>query len=319
MAEDGRAPSIWDTFCRMPGAIDNGDTGDVACDHYHRWPEDIELMRQLGLDAYRFSIAWPRVIPDGVGPVNPAGLDFYDRLVDAPAGRRHHARSSPCTTGTCRRPCRTAAAGPSGDTAERFAEYAAVVAGRLGDRVTDWTTLNEPLCSAWIGHLEGRMAPGLTRPDGAPCRASYHLLLGHGLAAAGDPRGRRRTGRGRHRLQPQPAASRPATGREDVAAARRADGHTNRWWLDPVARPRLPGGHAARSTGSSCRSRTATWSRSPPRWTASGLNYYFRQVVADDPAGPAPYARQVAVPGAAQHRDGLGGPRRTAWSSCWCG
>ena len=91
VAEDGREPSIWDTFSRIPGAIDNGDTGDVACDHYHRWPEDIALMRQLGVDAYRFSVAWPRVIPDGTGAVNQAGLDFYDRLVDAPAGGRHPA------------------------------------------------------------------------------------------------------------------------------------------------------------------------------------------------------------------------------------
>jgi beta-glucosidase len=178
--EDGRSPSIWDTFGKIPGAIANGDTGDVACDHYHRWPEDIGLMRRLGVDAYRFSVAWPRVIPDGVGRPNPAGIAFYDRLVDAllEAGIR------PFTTlyhWDLPQVLQDKGGWPARDTAEAFAEYASVVAGALGDRVTDWNTINEPFCVAWVGHLEGRMAPGLEDVNAA-VKASHHVLLGHGLA-----------------------------------------------------------------------------------------------------------------------------------------
>ena len=158
--EDGRSPSIWDTFCRVPGAIDKGDTGDVACDHYHRWPEDVGLMRRLGLDSYRFSIAWPRVLPDGTGQVNAAGLAFYDQLVDQllEAGIRPF-----CTLYHWDLPQALQDRGgwPARDTAYAFAEFASIIGARLGDRVTDWFTLNEPLCSAWIGHLEGTMAPGI--------------------------------------------------------------------------------------------------------------------------------------------------------------
>src|SRR5205814_839840 len=182
VAEDGRRPSIWDTFCRVPGAIDNGDTGDVACDHYHRWPQDIALMRRLGVDAYRFSIAWPRILPDGTGAVNSAGLDFYDRLVDGllDAGIRPYATLYHWDLPQA---LQDRGGWPARDTAHALAEYAAVVGARLVDRVGDWFTLNEPLCSAWIGYLEGRMAPGV-RDLGQAVRASHHLLLGHGLAAS---------------------------------------------------------------------------------------------------------------------------------------
>src|SRR3954471_4690444 len=141
---DGRLPSIWDTFCRVPGAIDNGDTGDVACDSYHRWPEDLDLLKQLGVDAYRFSIAWPRVIPTGSGAVNAAGLDYYDRVVDdllaegiKPFVTLYHWDLP--------QGLQDLGGWENRDTAYRFAEYAAVVGARLGDRVRDWATLNEPL------------------------------------------------------------------------------------------------------------------------------------------------------------------------------
>jgi len=146
-AEGGRLPSVWDTFCRVPGAIDNGDTGEVACDHYHRWPEDVALMRRLGVDAYRFSVAWPRILPGGAGQVNPAGLAFYDRLVDAllEAGIR------PLVTlyhWDLPQALQDRGGWPERRTAETFADYAAVVAGALGDRVEDWNTVNEPSCAA---------------------------------------------------------------------------------------------------------------------------------------------------------------------------
>jgi beta-glucosidase len=230
VTEDGRLPSIWDTFSHTPGRVAGGATGDVACDHYHRWCDDIELMKALGVDAYRFSIAWPRVIPGGDGPVNPAGLAFYEGLVDALL----EAGITPYPT-LCHRDLPQALQDRGGwaarETAERFAAYSAVVAAALGDRVTNWVTLNEPRCSAWIAHLEGRHAPGI-KDIRAALPASYHLLLGHGLAAQAI----RANSAGAHvGLVNLLSACEPASDREaGVEAAARFDGHANRWWLDPV-------------------------------------------------------------------------------------
>jgi len=292
VTEDGRSPSIWDTFSHTPGAIDNGDHGDIACDHYHRWREDIGLMRRLGTNAYRLSIAWPRVLPGGDGPVNTKGLDFYDRLADALL----EAGITPFVTlyhWDLPQTLQDRGGWPERDTAEHFAAYASVVAGRLGDRVHHWATLNEPLSSAWIGHLEGTMAPGLTDLTAA-VRASYHLLLAHGLATrairAAAPGAR--IGIVNNLSTVHPASDTP----EDHAAATRMDGHTNRWWLDPVHGrgfpadmrevygvdlPERPGDSAAIAA--------------PLDWL--GLNYYFPQVVTADPEGPAPFARQIRRPG----------------------
>ncbi|MER7278817.1 GH1 family beta-glucosidase [Dactylosporangium sp. NPDC000244] len=292
-AEDGRKPSIWDTFSHAPGNVDNGDTGDVACDHYHRWPEDVALMRRLGLDAYRFSVAWPRVLPDGTGAVNAAGLDFYDRLVDAllaegirPFATLYHWDLPQAL--------QDAGGWPNRDTALAFADYAAIVAGRLGDRVADWNTVNEPLCVSWIGHLEGRMAPGerdLTRA----VHTSHHVLLGHGLV--------NRAIRANARLAPnvgivlnlspiEPGSDRP----EDVAAAVRADGHTNRWWLDPVFGRGYPA-DMVECYGVEPPVRDGDLGIIAAPTEFLGVNYYFRQIVVDDPAGTAPFARQIPVPG----------------------
>lgn len=289
--EDGRAPSIWDTFARTPGAVDGGDTGDVACDHYHRWPEDIALMRELGVDSYRFSLAWPRIVPGGDGPVNAAGLDFYDRLVDALL----EAGITPNVTvyhWDLPQALQDRGGWPERATAEHFAAYASVVAERLGDRVPHWATLNEPLCSAWIGHLEGRMAPGLTDLTAA-VRASYHLLLGHGLAAqairAAAPRAQ--VGIVNNLSPVEPASDRP----EDVAAALRVDGHTNRWWLDPLHGLGFPADmREVYGVDLPERAGDLATIAQPLDWL--GLNYYFPAVVADDPTGPAPFARQVYRP-----------------------
>ncbi|MYS46156.1 family 1 glycosylhydrolase, partial [Streptomyces sp. SID5998] len=220
----------WDTFSHTPGKVDNDDHGDVACDHYHRWPEDIALMKELGTDAYRLSIAWPRVVPDGDGPVNAKGLAFYDRLVD---GLLEAGLTPNVTVYHWDLPQTLQDRGGWNEraTAEHLAEYASVVAGRLGDRVTRWATLNEPLCSAWIGHLEGRMAPGLTDLTTA-VRASYHLLLGHGLATQAIRAAVPNAQIGLVTNHSTVAAA--STSPEDVAAAARMDGHTNRWWLDPI-------------------------------------------------------------------------------------
>ncbi|PZQ89589.1 MAG: beta-glucosidase [Leifsonia xyli] len=179
--EDGRGPSIWDTFSHTPGRVWNGDTGDVADDHYHRWEADLDLMAELGLQAYRFSIAWPRIQPTGSGAVNPAGLAFYSRLVDGllergirPIATLYHWDLPQALE--------DAGGWPARDTAYRFAEYAARTAEVLGDRVHTWTTLNEPWCSAYLGYGSGAHAPG--RTDGAAALAAvHHLNLAHGLAA----------------------------------------------------------------------------------------------------------------------------------------
>lgn len=235
-SEDGRLPSIWDTFSHTPGKTLNGDTGDVADDHYHRWPEDLDLVAALGLDVYRFSIAWPRIVPTGTGAVNPAGLDFYDRLVDGMLSRGIR----PVATlyhWDLPQALEDAGGWPSRDTASAFEAYAAAVVGRLGDRIAMWTTLNEPWCAAFLGYGSGVHAPG--RTDGADAlAAAHHLNLAHGLA-----------GRVVRELAPtaplsitlntqvfRPASAAPA----DADAARRLDAVGNRVFQDPVLRGSYP-------------------------------------------------------------------------------
>lgn len=162
-AEDGRTPSIWDTFSRTPGKVHNGDTGDIAADHYHRYRDDVALMKRLGLTAYRFSVSWPRVQPTGRGPAVERGLDFYRRLVDelleagiAPVATLYHWDLP--------QDLEDAGGWPQRVTAERFADYAEIMAGALGDRVATWTTLNEPWCSAFLGYGSGVHAPAAPNP-----------------------------------------------------------------------------------------------------------------------------------------------------------
>ena len=236
VSEDGRSPSIWDTFSHTPGKTLNGDTGDVANDHYHRWPEDLALLDELGVDLYRFSLAWPRLQPSGRGALNEAGVDFYARLVDALLERG----VEPWVTlyhWDLPQALQDEGGWPERETAERFAEYAALVHERLSDRVRNWTTLNEPFCSAFTGHAEGRHAPGL-EDDDAAMRSAHHLLLGHGLAVramrAHDPDGR--YGLTLNLYPVDPASDDPA----DADAARRIDAIANRLFLDPVLRGRYP-------------------------------------------------------------------------------
>ncbi|MEV8001273.1 GH1 family beta-glucosidase [Streptomyces parvus] len=293
VAEDGRSPSIWDTFSHTPGKVDGGDTGDTACDHYHRVPEDIGLIKRLGADAYRFSIAWPRVVPGGDGPVNKAGLDFYDRLVDGLL----EAGVTPFATlyhWDLPQVLQDRGGWTVRETSEHFAAYASHVVERLGDRVKDWATLNEPLCSAWIGHLEGRMAPGLTDLTAA-VHASYHLHLGHGLAVQAI---RAASSDARVGIVNNLSPIEPAGGSEaDLAAARRADGHINRWWLDPILGRGYPQDMVEEyGVELPVQPGDLETIAAPLDWL--GLNYYFRQIVTADPDGTAPHARQVSVPGA---------------------
>ena len=236
--EGGRSPSIWDTLCRVPGAIRDGHTGDVADDQYHRYREDVALMAALGLGAYRFSVAWPRVLPAGRGAVNEAGLDYYRRLVDEllAAGIEPHLTIYHWDLPQV---LQDAGGWPARDTARWFGDYAAVVFDALHDRVRLWTTLNEPWCSALLGYADGVHAPGIRDPRQAT-RAIHHLLLGHGLALqamrAIDPS--REVG---ITLNLQPIrVGEPDPDPLLLDAVRRVDGLRNRVWTEPLLRGRYP-------------------------------------------------------------------------------
>ncbi|MGX1702224.1 GH1 family beta-glucosidase [Microbacterium sp. NPDC055357] len=234
--EDGRQASIWDTFSRVPGAVVDADNGDVACDHYHRYADDVALMKRMGLQTYRFSTSWARVTPDGA-TLNPKGLDFYSRLVDELLG----AGILPWLTlyhWDLPQALQDRGGWASRETSERFVDYALAMHDTLGDRVGVWTTLNEPWCSSFLSYTAGAHAPG-HRSIEEGLLASHHLLLGHGLAL--------RELRARDasldlgitlNLTVADAAD-PADAR-DVDAARRIDGQFNRWFLDPIYREAYP-------------------------------------------------------------------------------
>ncbi len=236
--EDGRGPSIWDTQCHQTSLVRDGHSGDVAVDHYHRWKDDVALMARLGLKAYRFSVAWPRVQPSGSGPVNQPGLDFYSRLVD----RLLENDITPMLTlyhWDLPQALQDAGGWPARDTAYRFADYAAVVFEALHDRVPLWATLNEPWCSSLQGYADPSHAPGHTDPVEAT-RAIHHLNLGHGLAVeamrAIDPRPQ-------HgivlNLTPIYVVDDDPDGAA-ADAARRYDALRNRVWTEPMLRGRYP-------------------------------------------------------------------------------
>ncbi|MEU7016416.1 GH1 family beta-glucosidase [Streptomyces sp. NPDC046385] len=294
-AEDGRTPSIWDTFSRTPGKVRNGDTGDIATDHYHRSREDIALMTRLGLTDYRFSISWSRVLPGGRGPVSQKGLDFYrqlaDELLDAgirPVATLYHWDLP--------QELEDAGGWPERATAERFAEYAGRTAEALGDRVSTWTTLNEPWCAAFLGYGSGEHAPGRT-DDRAALRAAHHLNLAHGLGvralrAALPASAEVSLTLNLHALRP--AADSP----EDRDAVRRIDAVGNRIFLDPVFHGRLPADLVADTAS------LTDWSfvhdgdldAIAAPIDALGVNYYSPAVVAaGTSAAPSPW------PGAAGH------------------
>jgi beta-glucosidase len=228
--EDGKGESIWDRFAHTPGRIKDGSTGDVACDHYHRWREDIALMKQLGLRAYRFSVAWPRILPQGRGQINQRGLDFYSRLVDAllesdiiPFATLYHWDLPQALE--------DAGGWPARATAEAFAHYADIVSRRLGDRVKHWITLNEPRCFCSLGYQLGIHAPGREESHAA-LAATHHALLAHGLAL---PVLRQNSPGGQIGITLDVSPAVPASpSAADADAARWHDGAFNRWFLDPL-------------------------------------------------------------------------------------
>jgi beta-glucosidase len=300
--EDERGASIWDTFSHQPGAVWNSDNGDIACDHYHRVTEDLELMHQLGVGSYRFSVAWTRIQPDGKGPANQAGLDFYRRLID---GLLERDIEPTLTLYHWDLPQALEDQGGwvSRDTAERFAEYVDIVAHALGDGVTRWITLNEPWCSAWLGYGSGRHAPGV-HDLGRAAAANHHLLLAHGLAvpilrAAGP-----KTEVG---ITLNLGVFRPGTDHEeDVAAAQRADGNLNRLFLEPVFHARYPEDMLDHYAGfapgfSVVRDGDLTTISTPLDFL--GINYYFPGTVMDSTRASEARAAGYLVPLSEQFPD----------------
>ncbi|MEN9419086.1 MAG: hypothetical protein RI988_2706 [Pseudomonadota bacterium] len=287
---DGAGPSIWHRFTHTPGRIANGDTGDLACDHYRRWREDVQLMRELGLNAYRFSLSWSRVLPEGRGRVNEAGLGFYDRLVDAlleagiqPMPTLYHwdLPAALDDRGGWLNP----------DIADWFADYASVVFRRLDDRVRLWTTINEPWVVADGGYMHGVLAPG-HRSAFEAAIAAHRLLQAHAAAV------RAYRALGRHRIglvvNLEPKHVQPGASEADLRAQRLADAYMNRQYLDPALRGTYPEEMAE------------IFGEAWPGWSAQevaalqvpvdfiGLNYYTRSVVRHDPAAwPVPAARIV--------------------------
>ncbi len=228
--EDGKGESIWDRFSHTLGKINDGTNGDVACDHYHRYHDDVALMAEMGLQAYRFSIAWPRILPAGRGVVNQKGLDFYGRLVDTlleanitPFATLYHWDMPQVLEGQGGWPAR--------DTVDAFIEYADAITRSLGDRVKNWITFNEPFVSAFVGYQYGAHAPGLKDPNAA-LRAAHHLLLAHGRSVpvirANSPEAEVGITLNIGFFEPGSHSA------ADVARARTSDGHINRWFLDPV-------------------------------------------------------------------------------------
>lgn len=289
---DGAGPSIWHRFAHTPGRVANGDTGDVACDHYRRWVDDVALMRELGLNAYRFSIAWSRILPAGTGRVNQTGLDFYSRLVDAllEAGIR---------------PCATlyhwdlpAALDDRGgwlnpDVAGWFADYAITVFRALDDRVDLWATLNEPWVVVDGGYLHGKLAPGHASLYEAPL-AAHHLLLAHGAGVeAYRAEGRNAIGIVIN-LEPKHAAT---DHEADRKARDRADAYMNHWFLDPVLLGRYPAALPDLFGDAWPDIPADDLARIQQPLDFVGINYYTRSLVCDAPVAIPPRAGRVIVHG----------------------
>ncbi|EWT02039.1 hypothetical protein N865_07015 [Intrasporangium oryzae NRRL B-24470] len=286
--EDGRTDSIWDTFSHTPGAVVAGDTGDVACDHYHRYADDVLLMKELGIQSYRFSTSWARVCPDG-GPVNPLGLDFYERLVDSVLA----AGIAPWLTlyhWDLPQALEERGGWRSREVVDRFVDYALAVHDRLGDRVSTWTTLNEPWCSSFLSYTGGEHAPGGTSPaDGLA--AAHHLMLGHGsvVQALRERDASLRLGLTLNFTVADPLD--PSDPR-DVDAARRIDGQMNRVFLDPIFKGAYPADFLedVRGLGLEDHIMDGDLEVISTPIDVLGVNYYNGSLVSHRPAPPRPDA-----------------------------
>jgi beta-glucosidase len=295
---DGRGESIWDRFSATPGKVVNGDSGAVACDSYHRYREDVKLVTELGLNAFRFSTAWPRIFPDGRGRPNTAGLDFYDRLVDELVA----AGVEPYVTlyhWDLPQALEERGGWPVRETAEAFAEYVDVVSARLGDRVRNWITMCEPWVISWLGYGLGEHAPG-RRSEADALAAAHHVLLGHGLAAD-VLRGHStdaRVGITIDLVAFHPLTDSPG----DAAAVARSDGFRNRWILDPVLRGAYPPDMLELYQPILPPIEEGDLRTIAAPLDFLGVNYYTRNFVQADPDGGSP----VTVEDAAAERTAMG-------------
>jgi beta-glucosidase len=281
---DGRGPSVWDTFAHTPGRIENGHTGDVACEHYHRFRDDVELMSGLGLNAYRFSVGWSRVMPDGT-TVNARGLDFYDRLVDALL-ERGIAPALTLNHWDMPQALEDRGGWPSAATVDAFVDYAAAVGDRLADRVGLWITHNEPWVVSFNGYGNGTMAPGVSDWPAAT-QAAHHLLLAHGRAV----RVLRERGAAQVGISPCVIPHRAGgPGPEDAAAARRANAAIHGWYLDPIHRGEYPRELWERFAECGCTPevRDGDMAEIAEPIDFLGINYYMTFAAVADEAGNGP-------------------------------
>lgn len=287
--QDGKGESIWDRFASTPGKIADGSDARTACDHYHRFAADFDLMKELGLRNYRFSISWPRIMPDGKGPVNPKGVAFYDRLVDEMLARGIRPFAT-LFHWDLPQALQDAGGWTNRATVDAFARYTEVVTKALGDRVKDWMTHNEPWVVAYVGHLFGDHAPGM-RDLTTALAVAHGILLSHGKAVpvirASCPGAR--VGIVHNLEWIEPASQRE----EDVAAAMRHDGAFNRWFLDPVFRGKYPGDMTAWFAESLPEIRKGDMETISVPIDFLGVNYYTRRIMAHDPAGRGTQGRSV--------------------------
>ncbi len=290
---DGRSASIWDTFCDEPGAIDDGSSGEVACDSYHRWEEDLDQVAALGLDAYRFSVAWPRVVPGGRGQVNHRGLDYYDRLVDGLLARGLLAYAT-LYHWDLPQVLQDEGGWTNRETAFAFADYAQAVAARLGDRVEAYATLNEPWCSAFLAHGSGEHAPGERDPARVQA-AIHHLLLGHGLAV---PRVRSEAPASAVGVVLNFTPAYPADPRapDDVEAATRHDLVNHQAFLGPLFEDAYPDELVALRASAASHAEAGDMAVISAPCDYLGVNYYTRCVVRTAPDSPWPSVATVDDP-----------------------
>ncbi|MDB5908820.1 MAG: beta-glucosidase [Massilia sp.] len=288
---DGRVASIWDTFCARAGTIRDGSSGAVACDHFHRWPEDLDIGRGLGLNAYRFSVSWPRIFSEAGGKPNRKGIDFYDRLVD---GMLERGLQPWLTLYHWDLPQFLQERGgwAERDTVHAFVEFADTMSASLGDRVKHWITHNEPWCTAIHGHFEGVHAPGVADFKTA-LQVSHHVLLSHGLALpairANVPGAQAGIALSLHPLRA--ASDKPA----DIAATRRHDGLRNRWFLDPLYGRGYPADILEYCAASAPRVLAGDLEAIAAPTDFLGVNYYFPEIIEDAP-GAAPLGARVVAP-----------------------
>ena len=294
-SEDGKGESIWDRFCNIPGNVQDGDRGDIACDHYHRYRDDIKLMKTLSLNAYRFSIAWPRIFPQGKGKVNQGGLDFYERLVD----ELLDAGIEPFVTlyhWDLPQALQEEGGWANRDTVGYFKDYAAQVSKKLGDRVHYWITHNEPIVVSFCGHHSGVHAPG-TKDLSTALKVCHHLLLSHGEAVAvlrdnGDEK--TRVGITLNLSPVHPASE----SKEDKEAAKKFDGYLNRWFLDPIYKGSYPEDMMALYGDKAPKIQAQDLGCISAKIDFLGVNYYSRNVVKADAKAPFLGLSQVKPSGA---------------------